>query len=214
MGEAVRLLDLFCGEGGAATGYARAGFRVTGVDTSRSHLRRYPFLSYRDDAIEFLSRHGHEYDAVHASPPCQGYTLAQRIQANQHPDLIAPTRNALLAAGKPFVIENVDGAASELIDPILLCGSMFGLATYRHRLFETSWPAEAPYHPAHVAATTKMGRPPVAGEYMHIVGNFSGVDRGREIMGMPWASRDGLREAIPPAYTEHIGLQLMEYLNG
>jgi DNA (cytosine-5)-methyltransferase 1 len=110
-------------------------------------------------------------------------------------------------SGLPYVIENVQGAP--LLDPVVLCGAMFGLRTYRHRLFEANFLIKAPAHPPHVAPTRKMGRPIRDGEFMHVVGNFSGVGTARDIMGMPWASRDGLREAIPPAYTKHIGLQLM-----
>lgn len=201
-----RLLDLFCCQGGAGTGYARAGFEVVGVDIEPQP--RYPFEFYQADAVEFLVQYGHEFDAIHASPPCQAHTLAQRIQRNDHPDMIEPTRRALLALGRPWVIENVPGAP--LVEPVLLCGPMFGLHTYRHRLFESSVPLTVPEHPEHVARTTKMGRPRRDGEFMHIVGNFSGVDAARQIMGMDWANRDGLREAIPPAYTEHIGAQLMQ----
>jgi DNA (cytosine-5)-methyltransferase 1 len=123
---------------------------------------------------------------------------------------VPEVREALVASGKPYVIENVVG--SNLIDPIMLCGAMFGLRTYRHRLFESNMHLIAPPHPRHVAKQTKMGRPVQDGEFMHIVGNFHGADLGRQIMQMPWATRDGLREAIPPVYTEYIGLQIMEYL--
>ena len=201
------MLDLFCCQGGASQGYYDAGFEVYGVDIVSQP--RYPFRDtfFVADAIEFASKYGHKFDAIHASPPCQAHTNAQRIMGNDHPDLIEPTRRLLDEIGKPYVIENVPGAP--LIDPVELCGAMFGIETYRHRLFETNWELVPPDHPAHVARTTKMGRPPREGEFMHIVGNFSGVDRGREVMGMPWANRDGLREAIPPAYTKHIGRQLM-----
>ncbi|MFL0711651.1 MAG: hypothetical protein ACJLS2_02410 [Microcella pacifica] len=200
-----RLLDLFCCQGGASVGYARAGFDVVGVDIEAQP--RYPFEFHQADAVEFLMQNGHEFDAIHASPPCQAHSLAQRIQRNEHPDLIEPTRRALVELGRPWVIENVPGAP--LRDPVLLCGPMFGLQTYRHRLFESNVSLSVPEHPKHGARTTKMGRPRREGEYMHIVGNFSGVDAAREIMGMHWANREGLREAIPPAYTEHIGAQLM-----
>lgn len=199
------LLDLFCCQGGASVGYASVGFEVVGVDIDPQP--RYPFTFNQADAITFVKQNGHKADAIHASPPCQAHTNAQKIMGNEHPDLIEPTREALIELGKPYVIENVPG--SPLIDPVELCGAMFGLETYRHRLFETNWDLTAPDHPEHVARTTKMGRPPKPGEYMHVVGNFSGVDRGREVMGMPWASRDGLREAIPPAYTQFIGEQLL-----
>ena len=222
------LLDLFCCQGGASAGYAAAGFTVVGVDIDPQPRYPHPFL--RMDAIEaihtVLAGEWLEFNrtngdrvfldpeavrAVHASPPCQAHTNAQKIQGNEHPDLIEPTREALLELGKPFVIENVPGAP--LVDPVELCGTMFELETYRHRLFETNWELSVPEHGEHVAKTTKMGRPPQAGEFMHIVGNFSGVAKGREVMGMPWANRDGLREAIPPAYTEFIGRQLLNVLN-
>ena len=203
-----RLLDLFCCEGGASMGYHQAGFDVMGVDIAARP--RYPFEFHRGDALSFLGAHGHEFDAIHASPPCQAFTNAQRLQGNEHPDLIGPTRAMLLMFNLPYVIENVPGAP---VRPDLeLCGGMFGLRTYRHRLFESNVPLTAPTHPAHVARTTKMGRPPRPGEFMHIVGNFSGIAQGREVMGMEWASRDGLREAIPPAYTEYIGRQLITHI--
>lgn len=129
---------------------------------------------------------------------------------NTHPDFIDETRALFQWFGKPWVIENVPGAP--LIEPVELCGAMFGLRTYRHRLFESNVPLEAPERPEHKARTTKMGRPVRDGEYMHVVGNFTGVDLAREVMGMPWASRDGLREAIPPAYTEFLGAQLLAHI--
>jgi DNA (cytosine-5)-methyltransferase 1 len=203
-----RLLDLFCCEGGAGMGYHRAGFDVTGVDIVPQP--RYPFDFLQGDALQYVAEHGHEFDVIHASPPCQAYTNAQKIMGNAHPDIIEPTRAALIATGKPYIIENVVGAP--LLNPVLLCGGMFGLATYRHRLFETSFPLMQHVHAPHEARTTKMGRAPIDGEYMHIVGNFSGVAKARQIMDMGWASRDGLREAVPPAYTEFIGGQLMHAL--
>lgn len=203
-----KLLDLFCCQGGAAMGYHAAGFDVVGVDIDPQS--RYPFEFHQADALDYLTRHGHEFDAIHASPPCQAFTKTQKIQGNEHPDLLTPVRELLSDLGRPFVIENVPGAP--LINPVELCGAMFGLRTYRHRLFESNTVLWAPQHPKHVAKTTKMGRPPRDGEFMHVVGNFSGVDQAREAMGMPWATRDGLREAIPPAYAEHIGRQLLEVL--
>lgn len=213
-----RMLDLFCCQGGASDGYAEAGFAVVGVDIDPQP--RYPFKFRQADAIEFFENHAHQFEAWHASPPCQAHTNAQKIMGNYHRDFIVPTRRMFIEANEyrvrngvaavPWVIENVPGAP--LIDPVELCGEMFGLETYRHRLFESNVTITAPEHPKHVARTTKMGRAPVEGEYMHIVGNFSGVQKGREVMGMPWANRDGLREAIPPAYTEYIGRQIIEHI--
>lgn len=203
-----RLLDLFCCQGGAARGYADSGFEVTGVDISPQP--HYPFAFVQADAVDYAREHAHEYDVVHASPPCQRFSKAQRIRARAHPDLIGPTREALRRAGVPYIIENVVDAAAYLIDPVLLCGAMFGLRTYRHRLFETSgFALTAPPHPPHLIAQTKMGRAPRDGEYMHIVGNFSGADAARQIMQMPWATREGLREAVPPAYTRFIAGRLL-----
>ena len=189
-------------------GYHRAGFKVAGVDTAPQP--RYPFTFWQRDAVEFLRTYGSRFDAVHASPPCQRYTNAQKLRGNEHPDLVGPVRETLVDLGKPYVIENVPGAP--LVDPVELCGSMFGLQTYRHRLFESNVALTPPAHPRHSARTTKMGRRPKDGEFIHVVGNFSGVARAREAMGIDWMTRDGLREAIPPAYTEHIGRQLLEML--
>ena len=174
---------------------------------------RYPYRFIKGDALEFLyylDNDWSQFDAIHASPPCQAHSNAQRIQKNDHPDLIGPTRELLEATGLPYVIENVEGAP--LINPQMLCGTMFGLRTYRHRLFETNFSWTAPLHGEHSIPQTKMGRRPKPGEFMQVVGNFSGADEAREIMGMPWASRDGLREAIPPAYTEFIGEQLLAHV--
>lgn len=204
----MKLLDLFCCQGGASAGYAAAGFEVVGVDIDPQP--HYPYEFHQGDALKFLLENYREFDAFHASPPCQAFTNAQKIQGNEHPDFITATRAAFELIGKPYVIENVPG--SPLVDPVQLCGAMYGLGTYRHRLFESNIPLPRPPHPEHAARVTKMGRRPREGEFMHIVGNFSGVDRARLIMGMPWATRDGLREAIPPAYTEHIGRHLLRRL--
>lgn len=204
----MRILDLFCCQGGAGMGYHKAGFTVVGVDLYPQP--RYPFAFHQRDAVEFLRIHGKRFDAVHASPPCQAFTNAQKLMGNEHPDLIAPTRELLEELDIPYVIENVPGAP--LHNPIELCGAMFSLGTYRHRLFETNWAIEAPIHFDHTARTTKMGRKPIDGEMMHVVGNFSGVEKAKKAMGIDWMSRDGLRESIPPAYTEFIGRQLMKHL--
>lgn len=201
------ILDAFCGAGGASVGYWLAGFNVIGVDIE--NFKRYPFPLIVADAIEELrylrkdgDLMGYRFAAIHASPPCQAFTEAWKIRQNDHPDLIGPTREILEEIGLPYIIENVEGAP--LIDPITLCGAMFGLRTYRHRLFETSFDVPTPYHPIHHHKTTKMGRPPQPDEFMHVVGHFAGVPQARAAMGIPWMSRNELKEAIPPAYSEAI----------
>lgn len=202
-------LDLFCGAGGASMGLHRAGFDVVGVDVRPQP--RYPFLFVQADATQppfDLAA----FDFIWASPPCQAFTLAQRIQGNDHPDLIEPVRVMLAASGRPYAIENVTGAP--LRRPIELCGAMFGLRTYRHRLFETSFPCPQPWHHAHelIAPTAKMGRRVQDGEFIHVVGNFSGVEIAREAMGIDWMARDELSEAIPPAYGEFVALAARQAL--
>ncbi|MFE4259437.1 DNA cytosine methyltransferase [Streptomyces sp. NPDC056883] len=208
LSNGLKVLDLFCCQGGASMGYHFAGFEVVGVDLS--HQIRYPFRFVQSDALDFVREHGPEFDFIHASPPCQRYTLAQRIQKRDHPDLIAPTRAALEATGRPWVIENVEEAAGELRNPVTLCAATFGMHTYRHRLFETGGglTLAPPQHQPHTAPLTKMGRPRAQGHFAHYVGNFSGVQDARNDMRVPWMNRDGIRECIPPAYTEYIGSAL------
>lgn len=202
----MRALDLFCCAGGASYGLYRAGFEVTGVDIQDQPNYRFEDF-HQADALTFPLK---GYDFIWASPPCQAHTLARRIRKNDHPDLIAPIRERLKASGIPYCIENVPGAP--LHNPVTLCGAMFGLRTYRHRLFECSFPVSQPSHPKHVAHLAKMGRPVKDGEFMHVVGNFSGVALARQIMDMRWATRDELREAIPPAYAEYIGRAAIAHL--
>jgi len=205
------LLDVFCDSGGTSRGYQLAGFYVVGVDI-RPQPRYAGDEFHQGDAVEFLLRHARHFDALAGSPPCQWYSATQRIQGRQHPKLIGPTREAMRRSGRPYVIENVPGAP--LLDPVELCGAMFGLRTYRHRLFESGngFSFSAPAHPVHTAPNAKMGRPVRDGEFMHIVGNFSNVALARQIMGMPWATRDELREAVPVPYTELIGRKLISHL--
>lgn len=202
------VLNLFCCQGGSAAGYSAAGFDVRGLDIEPQ--TRYPYPFAQGDALDFLrdSRRwiSENVTLVDACPPCRFYSKTHRIQKNDHPDLIGPVRDLLLLTGVPYVIENVEEAGTELRSPVMLCGAMepFGLRTYRHRLFETGgWRLAAPDHLAHIAPLAKLGRPRRAGEMAHYVGNFSGVDEARQDMNMPWANRDGLREAVPPAYTEY-----------
>lgn len=200
----MRLLDLFCGAGGVAMGYHYAGFEVVGVDVNPQP--HYPFEFHQMDALEYPLD---GFDAIHASPPCQGYSrLAAMHPGKKHPLLIEPVRARLRAAGIPYVIENVEGAP--LIDPLLLCGSMFELRVERgdlrrHRLFECSFPVDQS------PCRHRKGVPSV-GVYGH--GGHSGKHRmlykaeAAEIMQIDWMNRDELAQAIPPAYTHYIGHQL------
>lgn len=228
-----RLLDLFAGEGGAGVGYDRAGFDVTGVDTSKARLRHYPFRSYRTDAIEFLLKYGHEYDVIHGSPTCTGYsrgTAAIPDRLEKYDRLIGVTREAMQIIGKPYVIENVADARPELVNPVMLCGRMFGLAATdddgtplvmdRHRLFESSLPIEAPTHEAHDKSVQVAGsyggarRDKVEAREIRKGGYVPSADVQRALLGTPWMSEKDRQLAIPPAYTHHIGEALLAHIAG
>lgn len=211
-------LDLYCCQGGATKGLQDAGFYVIGVDKDpQPNYCGDEFI--QADVITYLGGIkfgpnvrdlGERPALVHASPPCQGGTNAQKIQKRDHPRLIGPTRELLIRLGVPYVIENVVPGPElahldPLKDPVLLCGTMFGLHTYRHRLFEASFPLVAPPHPEHVQRQVKMGRPIREGDFYQAVGNFSGVGVARRDMGVEWMTRDGVRECIPPVYSEYIG---------
>jgi DNA (cytosine-5)-methyltransferase 1 len=205
----LRLLDLFCGQGGASMGYRRAGFAVTGVDVHSQP--RYPFHFVHADALEYLedlldSGDIDMYDVITGSPPCQAFTRAQTIRNNDHPDLISPFRELVRRSGKIYIIENVPG--SPLEDPVLLCGASFGLHTYRHRLFESNLSLEVPEHKRHLVVPNKMGRKLEEGDFYHAVGNFTSVSYVRKDMDVSWMNREGIRESIPPVYTEYLGRQV------
>lgn len=217
----MRLLDLFCCAGGAAMGYHRAGFtEIVGVDIA--HQSRYPFEFVRGDALEYVAAHGHEFDAIHASPPCQAYSEATPMQSRgNHPDLIEPTRGLLQAIGKPYVIENVENARHLLINPVKLCGTMFGLSIWRHRYFEI-WPDVWALTPTckhdrrpitvHSGSHTRKTWEPVrvTGGARTGVRPRESVDVVRWAMEIDWMVQEELTEAIPPAYTEWIGRHLLE----
>jgi DNA (cytosine-5)-methyltransferase 1 len=217
-----RLLDLYCCAGGSAAGYAAAGFDVTGVDVIAHE--RYPYPFALADAVEFVKAHGHEFDAIHASPPCQAYSAARVFHPGRdHPDLIGPTRDALIASGRPWVIENVVGAP--LINPVMLCGSMFGLAAVcrdgrrrglrRHRRCEVSrgvelWP---PYSCDHALPALSVyghggGSRPVFDTRIRGASYTAPAADAAAALGIGWMSRDELAQAIPPAYTAHVGAAL------
>jgi DNA (cytosine-5)-methyltransferase 1 len=208
-----RLLDLFCGGGGAAMGYARAGFEVVGVDIKPQP--RYPFEFVQGDALAVGAEMALEgrFDAVHASPPCQHYSSATR-DASLHPDLYGLTRDLLDRSGLPYAIENVIGAPYS--HGIVLCGSMFGLEAddewlQRHRNFEASWFLFQPEckHRKDKRPVTITGQAYVSAtrEYSHSRQTTFPV--AQRLMGIDWMTRDEMKESIPPAYTEYIGKALM-----
>lgn len=202
------LLDTYCGAGGSAVGYARAGFEVVGVDIAAQP--HFPFEFHQADALEFIEKHGRDFDVIHASPPCQAYTPLRALHpSNHYPDLVAPTRAALLATGRPWAIENVPGAPLRWF--VTLCGTMFGLRVYRHRRFECSHLLMQPHHPRHtVTADGCTGRDRkaryLAGAFVTVcghVGSYAG-----DAMGIDWMTGKELSQAIPPAYCEWLGRQL------
>lgn len=221
-----KLLDLFCCEGGAGAGYARAGFEVVGVDVTPQP--RYPFEFRQMDALSIDPKWiAANFDAVHASPPCQAYSVSKNAHNSNHPMLVEPTRALLKATGLPYVIENVIGAPLEA--PMLLCGTMFGLSTpdddgqhlilRRHRLFESNRWLSAPSHC--ICADLKVRGFRVAGAYgggsankVHAKnvrhgGYTPSKARRVELIGADWMTLHGLSQSIPPAYTEWVGRQLL-----
>ena len=227
-----RLLDLFSGAGGAACGYHRAGFYVVGVDI-KPQPRYIGDEFIQADALKYVAEHGHEFDAIHASPPCQGYSIMRNLpwlREKEYPLLIDPVRKLLEATGKPWVIENVMGAK---LPAGWLCGTMFGLPFYRHRAFETNFFWMQPGHPNH-EFTVRNGRA-LGARARDVVfqqtrrglenwfngaqkrgcgyGHAAGVGLVREAMRIDWMTRDELSQAIPPAYTEYVGRELLHALS-
>lgn len=218
------LLDLFCGAGGCTKGYQRAGFYVIGVDVT-PQPNYCGDLFIQADAVEFLAEAIDRFcpfnyaQAVHASPPCQGY----HSLGNDHPQLIGQVRDLLMLVNDevPWVIENIEDARWAMNDPVTVCGTMFDpiLGVRRHRLFETNWDLVAPDWPCRHDLTEpcfdvyehgkwrKRRFVPVYGTGGGKSGHLWG-----EAMGIDWMTRDQLKEAVPPAYTELIGRQLMAHL--
>ncbi len=225
------LLDLFCGAGGAAKGYHDAGFEVVGVDTKPQP--HYPFEFHQADAMTYPLG---GFDVIHASPPCQRFSVAQALNAHKgmapleqrYLDLVTPMRKKLVSWGGKYVIENVPGAP--LHDPIILCGSMFGLRLdhppdgkvfhqggylRRHRLFEVNWPLQAPVPCRHEGRAFGVFGHGASGK--RTSGRGTGgialhANDAREIMQIDWMNRDEVEQAIPPAFTECVGRQLMKVL--
>lgn len=207
-----RLLDLFCGAGGCSMGYHRAGFDVVGVDIKPEP--RYPFTFIQGDALEYVREHGREFDAIHASPPCQAYSVTRNLTKRVHLELIPATRAALQATGKPYAIENVPGSPlGESGYLVILCGTMFGLVTpdgraeiRRHRLFECSfWPGLQPQcrHASPREALTVTGHSAHGASYTK-----AAAARRASVICVAGA----LSQAIPPAYTEWLGRRMLAEL--
>lgn len=210
-----RLLDLFCCAGGAAVGYHRAGFQVVGIDLDDQP--RYPFEFIQADALDLDESFLASFDAIHASPPCQSYSdLAKRNgNADAWPRLIEPVREMLRATGKPYIIENVEGAP--LLDPVVLCGTAFPeLRVIRHRLFESNVELTAPQHQKHPLVFTHDKRKAHYGKldqntsYVQVTGGGNcSIANAKDALGIDWMTKNELNESIPPAYTEYLGRQLI-----
>ena len=222
----MKLLDLFCGGGGCAMGYYQAGFdEIIGVDII--DRPNYPFDFVKMDALEFLETMDlSEFDAIHASPPCQRYSKLKYLNGDtdkwdeNHVDLVAPTRELLIKTGKPYVIENVEGAP--LINPITLYGSQFpNLYTQRPRLFESNIPLREPMNKKVKHKTGKLGSGPAEDGFITVAGikpqrGMNEVQTklyyGFALGGIDWMDLKELTQCVPPAYTEFIGKQIIEYL--
>lgn len=223
----MKMIDLYCCAGGAAMGYHQAGFdEIIGVDII--DRPNYPFEFVKMDALEFLRTADlSDVSFIHASPPCQCYSKLKHLSGNvekweeTHVDLVAPTREVLIKTGKPFVIENVEG--SPLINPIKLYGSQFpNLYTQRPRLFESNISLKEPVNPKVKHKTGKLGYGPAEDGFITVAGirpqrGMNEVQTklyyGFALGGIDWMSLEELTQAIPPAYTEFIGKQIIEYLD-
>lgn len=211
----MKLLDLFCCAGGAAMGYHRAGFEVIGVDIKPQP--HYPFEFHQADAFGYLAEHYQEFDVLHASPPCQRYTRSTRMSGKQedHPDLLQPTIDALKATGKPYVVENVEDAP--MTNYLMLCGTMFGLRVFRHRLFVCNpdimfSPASCNHHSRSSNGGRHGDQKHPEGKFITVTGSFGDLPKAKRAMGIDWMNKYELTQAIPPAYTEFIGRRILEVM--
>jgi len=200
----MKLLDLFCGAGGCSVGYSRAGFDVVGVDINPQP--NYPFEFHQADALHYDLKN---FDVIHASPPCQAYSEATPLTTkSKHPKLIHIIRERLIATGKPYIIENVEGARKDLLSPIKLCGTMFELGVWRHRYFEINIPIVVNLKCNHIGHPVTVN-PPANARKNQGPRNFA-----KEIiaMGIDWMNKKEISQAIPPEYTQFIGKKIMESL--
>ncbi len=214
-----RLLDLFAGAGGCSVGYDRAGFEVQGVDIA-PHMD-YPYQLTITDAMEVLTDTAFldRFDVVHASPPCPRYSTATPTRSrDKHPDLVPVVRDLLKTWGGTWVMENVPGAPMRT--PTVLCGSAFGLRVRRHRLFESNLLLMSPgcWHDKHTAVGVYGAHPDRPGGWTRPDGTSRGlkatsVADAQHAMGIDWMTEwADLADAIPPAYTEHVGTQLKAHV--
>lgn len=211
----LRVLAAYSGVGGCTRGYQLAGYHVTGVDIA-PQPRYCGDAFHQGDAVEFIRERGHEYDLIHAGPPCQhDCTLTAGTNAGkfEYPDLLEPTREALEATGRPYIIEQPPGRASKRMRvDVTLCGEMFGLAVIRHRNFELGgWTMQQPAHQKHRGRVAGMRHGVwYEGPYFAVYGEGGGkgtVAQWQQAMGIDWTDvRKEIAEAIPPAYAEAIGL--------
>ena len=208
-----KLLDLYCKAGGAGMGYSRAGFEVVGIDNELQ--KHYPFEFHQADAIEYLIRHWREFDAIHASPPCQDHIRSYTPYNHGTGYLLSDTRNELLKIARIWVIENVPGAP--MLAHYRLCGCMFGLPKLRReRWFETSWNGfslRAPCQHLEPIVTVVGHGIPSGSYYLNKIDGYEYSKLAKKAMGIDWMTRDELAQAIPPAYTEYIGQIMLDLIN-
>lgn len=250
--SAPKLLDLFCCEGGASMGYHRAGFEVYGVDRFRYRdesgklqgfrRQRYPFPAHQGDVIEVMRfligglsivfdgklLALDDFAVIAASPPCQAYSVTKNAHNTKHPELLEPTRRLLRETGLPYIIENVEGAKAQMVSPLTLCGSEFGLRAIdsdglevwlkRHRLFESNVPlmgAGGCQHPKDILCAGVYGNgSPSRDAAKARAGGYTPPSQQvrADLMGIDWMSRNGLSQSIPPAFTQFLGDQVIEHL--